>query len=683
MAETLIRKLTADQPLRKEGRDGSDAVALDGSLLKVFAGEKVKTGMQDAITEQVGNEKFTWVFVEAIEGPNVDMRKGFVDGDFLVREDGPTLPFEPKDDDMLPQELTRMEFANSCFLYALQFETNPAYLYALAYALSGSQWTETHVKTSDPGGVFRFSVETWERLRAEPEAKGIQAAWIKYPDAQCIVAAIVAAKAASQLKELVTDRDLNAVDLFIAHLFADTEGFGSEAAVKVLKARKEDGKQKSEAVIQAVYPENARRTAFFQRNADIFKEDGSASIEDALKTCATKLDLGFSEVDKVARQLRDEVAASLGDGIPPSPSGPIVPQPDANLIKGGIDRRKFIDELKSHPELVARLATMVKGEVGWSAPLTTKQVQLESFLNRMLVVGQSIAEGILPVWPQKRGYYPASTFARPATPAEIAEFRKDILEPAIAGSHVSEDLLGFPVTGNASGSVAKHQYQRGTRGGDLPAAGGAKESYFLEHPKALKLPRLLGSEVVTPPSAPSHATPGSGRLTIDQRTRERGYNKVLAEAQQYASKFLPPGWRAEIYSGFREGPRFHGKNQATDVRIYDEKGTPFDNYQAPSSFRVYEKFAQDTHRYLERHYPQLAKGHRWGGYFGGKINPEPPHKGGTYGAGDLMHQDFGGLYGVGMAAGSWKDGLHTAYRGYYDRPESASKGISGENASGD
>jgi hypothetical protein len=48
-----------------------------------------------------------------------------------------------------------------------------------------------------------------------------------------------------------------------------------------------------------------------------------------------------------------------------------------------------------------------------------------------------------------------------------------------------------------------------------------------------------------------------------------------------------------------------------------------------------------------------------------------------------MHQDFGGLHGIGMAAGSWAGGLTSAYRGYFDRSGSASKGIGDENASGD
>jgi hypothetical protein len=705
MTETVIRKVLASQPLLKEARNDSDQVVLNGIPLRVFAGEKVRTGAREASTEHFDSQTIKWVFVEAIAGLNADKRKGFVDDKFLVAE-GDTTP-EIKDSDPFPVELTKEDFAYACFVQAARFETNPAYLYALAYSLSGVQWSETHVRTHDFAGatavgVFRFSEQTWRFVLSDPAAKNIGTDWIKFPDAQCIVAAIVAAKSADLLKRLITERGLSAVDLFLAHLFTDDKDFGSKATEMILKAERDDKSQPSEVVIKAIYPDSAERAAFFERNANIFKEDGSATIEQALKNCTTKLDSGFTEVDKVARQMQEEVEADVfGNSIPPNPAGPILGSvssegsagTDADTrrgvtaIKGGIDRRKFIPEVNAHPELVARMATMVKGEVGWTAPLTTKQVQLESFLNRMLVVGKSIAQGILPVYPQPGGYYPPSTFRDPATPAQIENFRKDILAPALAGSHVSEDLLGFPATGNASGSVARHQYERGTRGDDLPAYGNTKESYFLEHPAALRLRRLLGGESIstTPGVHASHAGAGSERFSIDQKTRDRGYNSYLAEAQEYASRFLPSGWHAEIYSGYRggSGHSFHRTNEATDVRIYDDKRKVFDNYQAPSSFRVYEKFAQDAHRYLEKHYPQLAKGHRWGGYFGGRINPEPPHQGGTYGAADLMHQDFGGLHGIGTAAGSWKDGLNKTYRGYFDTPRSASKGMSDENAPGD
>lgn len=75
------------------------------------------------------------------------------------------------------------------------------------------------------------------------------------------------------------------------------------------------------------------------------------------------------------------------------------------------------------------------------------------------------------------------------------------------------------------------------------------------------------------------------------------------------------------------------------------------NYQNPENFSVYERFAQDTHIALERINPALARQHRWGGYFSGAIG-----RGGTYGAMDLMHQDFAGGPAR-MAAGNFERGI--------------------------
>jgi hypothetical protein len=292
MTDTVIRYVLADQPLLTEARNDSDQVVLNGIPLRVFAGEKVRTGAKEAITEHVDKQSINWVFVEATAGLNADNRKGFVDDKFLAAE-GETTP-EIKDADPFPVELTKEDFADACFVQAGQFETNPAYLYALGYALSGDQWTATSVRTNDAAGatgvgVFRFAAETWQLVLADPAAKSIQAPWIKFPDAQCVVAAILAARSADRLKGLIKGRGLSAVDLLLAHLFTDDKQFGSEAADKILQAEQADKSQPCKVIIEAIYPDNAKRTAFFKRNADIFKADGSASIEDALKACASKL----------------------------------------------------------------------------------------------------------------------------------------------------------------------------------------------------------------------------------------------------------------------------------------------------------------------------------------------------------------------------------------------------------
>jgi hypothetical protein len=318
MAETAIKKVLASQPLLKEGRNDSDQVVLNDIPLRVFAGETVKTGAQESVTEQLDDLTVKWIFVEAIAGLNADKRKGFVDDRFLVAEGAATpeiLGVPP-----FPTELTKEDFVDACVVQAALFQTNPAYLYALAYALSGKQWSETQVRTSDPAnaeavGVFRFPKETWSSLLVD-DAKDIQTSWIKFPDAQCVVAAIVAAKSADLLKDLITDRSISAVDLLLAHLFADNKSFGSNAVVKMLQA---EGSSKTCADII--------EKRFLARNEDFFGTDGSTSIEGALTECAKALDAGFTDALKVARQIQDkegDETSLFESSVPSDPTGPII-----------------------------------------------------------------------------------------------------------------------------------------------------------------------------------------------------------------------------------------------------------------------------------------------------------------------------------------------------------------------
>ena len=145
---------------------------------------------------------------------------------------------------------------------------------------------------------------------------------------------------------------------------------------------------------------------------------------------------------------------------------------------------------------------------------------------------------------------------------------------------------------------------------------------------------------------------GNYRLGGDRR------RQVLIEAANEASKSLPPGWRVEAFSGERtgagQGP--HASGAAVDFRLIDPDGKAMKDYQAPENFAIYERFAQDSHAALLKSNPALAAQHRWGGYFSGGLG-----KGGTYGAMDLMHQDFAGG-DARMAAGQWATGLHAGWQ---------------------
>jgi hypothetical protein len=175
MAEDT-KKVLITQILRKEPRRLSDLlVSPIGDALEVHAGEIVKAGGKPSQDEILEDRKITWVFVEATDGLFADLRKGFISQGALVSTETPveiSPGFKP-----FAEQVEKESFANACYMQAILSETNPAYLYALAFALSGDQWSATDVRTSDPAdataiGAFRFAKETWQSLLSEPEPTG-------------------------------------------------------------------------------------------------------------------------------------------------------------------------------------------------------------------------------------------------------------------------------------------------------------------------------------------------------------------------------------------------------------------------------------------------------------------------------------------------------------------------------
>ena len=152
---------------------------------------------------------------------------------------------------------------------------------------------------------------------------------------------------------------------------------------------------------------------------------------------------------------------------------------------GGIDRSHFLAELDGNPGLITKMASMVYGEVGRTAPRETQMAQLESAFNRAQQRGQSVSHVLLSVAEDpRRGYYASNTY-HPVSPKDVERFKTEVLAPVLAGSD-----LGHGVTGNASGSVAAHQFARGSQGFNLRAARGTKESYFMEGPITGPLPHF-------------------------------------------------------------------------------------------------------------------------------------------------------------------------------------------------
>jgi spore germination cell wall hydrolase CwlJ-like protein len=313
-----VKKLLFDRFLRKNGKEDSPIVELDGLELQIFAGQKVDTGAKDPVTEMIGGNPVTWVFVSAKDGVDANAKKGFVAARDLVDEgvevltSGGYVPF--------PKEVEKAAFADACFVHAELNRTNPAYLYALAFVQSGDRWSETSVKTDDPAdavalGAYRFTREAWTKFLALPELAGLTVESIASPTAQCVVAGVLAAKSATLLKGLITDHGLSAIDLYLAHIFNDDGTFGSSAADKMLQAEKADPTQPSLNVIKKVYDDDAARTASLKRNKAIFKEDGSATIKEAIQTCVDKFTAAFEEVKKLAHEIEKSVPSDADNPI--------------------------------------------------------------------------------------------------------------------------------------------------------------------------------------------------------------------------------------------------------------------------------------------------------------------------------------------------------------------------------
>jgi tape measure domain-containing protein len=157
---------------------------------------------------------------------------------------------------------------------------------------------------------------------------------------------------------------------------------------------------------------------------------------------------------------------------------------------------------------------------------------------------------------------------------------------------------------------------------------------------------------------------GSNPLSFVGKYRT-GVDPRLTDVLQAAA--AKSGYGVEAFSGFRPGDtRYHGKGMATDIRLIDPNtGKAIPNYQNASSFRTYEKFAQDAYTSAENMYPGMENDLRWGGYFSG---PK-----GKYGAMDQMHFDLGGGQ-TGMAGGSWQGGLSRRQRQLFPGAESVGLG---------
>jgi hypothetical protein len=171
------------------------------------------------------------------------------------------------------------------------------------------------------------------------------------------------------------------------------------------------------------------------------------------------------------------------------PYSPFGPPPATS----GIDRSRFLAELQQNPALVARMAAMVRGEVGLGRDPVRERIQLESAFNRAMARNHSLGQALLSVGDDpRRGYYARDTYRREATPQQMDYFQKNVLQPVLAGSDEGTKFLGSPVTGNASQmGFAGRRLANGTyaNGKWYGSPGGANEMFVTEKADAARLAR--------------------------------------------------------------------------------------------------------------------------------------------------------------------------------------------------
>ena len=179
-------------------------------------------------------------------------------------------------------------------------------------------------------------------------------------------------------------------------------------------------------------------------------------------------------------------------------------------------------------------------------------------------------------------------------------------------------------------------------------------------------PSLAAAEsYMTQREVPKSSTIGGagGDMKLAAGRSFEGVNPQFAQAaQEYARIYHGQNGQYDVTltSGKRGGDaREHGKGNAFDMQLVDKQtGKPLENYQTndPKTFKAYQDYANGFHQFLEQKYPDLAAKHRWGGYFSGGKE--------TYGSNDVMHHDLAGDR-VGIAGGSWKDGLSPSQLKHY------------------
>jgi hypothetical protein len=224
---------------------------------------------------------------------------------------------------------------------------------------------------------------------------------------------------------------------------------------------------------------------------------------------------------------------------------------------GQVDRSRFRQEIEQNPALADRLNQMVRGEVGPNASTEVRRIQMESAMNRALERGHSLSQALWDTGQAgSRGYYPPQTFGRGGFDKDT--FKGD-LDAVLGGSNYGGRFGKGLITGNASGSVAAHQFANRTPGFTLETGSGP-ESYFREGP--------FGKVAV------AGAQPGTMRMAEykGKATRE----EVNQQWQTIGAGRTP----AEIEQSLRRGPTLVPKDaRGVDQFLKENPDVEYQDYE--------------------------------------------------------------------------------------------------------
>ncbi|MER8855630.1 TIGR02594 family protein [Mesorhizobium australicum] len=245
--------------LRSQPVAGSPPVELAG-------GFPVRVYPEDVLVDRV-DDPGGWSGVVIDRGGGTGP-KGYIKTTYIV-----TKSFSPKD-------LKQADFTNLCAIAAVTFNVDLAYLMALARTESGIAWNNQAgvIKASiytDAGasGPFQFIRSTWDSLIKQVGTSFyVRSIDIIDPISQAVLAAYLANDGINRHQAKFGGLPSPA-ELYLYHLF------GWPAATKVLAGK---GSDRIDALLMAVYEDQAKVTAILKGNASLLMSSGLARTLDGV-----------------------------------------------------------------------------------------------------------------------------------------------------------------------------------------------------------------------------------------------------------------------------------------------------------------------------------------------------------------------------------------------------------------